>query len=174
MGKLVVAGPMMDNGEVRGIFIFKAGSVDEAKALSAADPAVQSGRLVVEILPWWSIKGIGGKVAEEYKKNQTPHITMVKYYLGILKKGPKWTAEATPEAKQMQLDHLWHIRRSLDSRKMAAAGPFETDGEWRGIIVLATDSLEEAKATADADPAVRAGHFVVELHPWFVAKEVWP
>ncbi len=56
-GKLLVAGPFMDNGVWRGIFIFKCASLAEAQALAATDPAVQAGRLVVEIHPWLTMKG---------------------------------------------------------------------------------------------------------------------
>ncbi|MSU23664.1 MAG: hypothetical protein EXS32_07560 [Opitutus sp.] len=56
-GKLPVAGPFMDNGAWRGIFIYKCATLDEAKALAASDPLVQAGRLVVEIHPWLTMKG---------------------------------------------------------------------------------------------------------------------
>ena len=50
--KLVVAGPFGDNGTLRGIFVFKVGSLAEAKALAETDPAVQAGRLALDIHPW--------------------------------------------------------------------------------------------------------------------------
>ena len=56
-GQLLVAGPFLDNGTLRGIFIFKCASIEEAQALAATDPAVQAGRLVVEIHPWLTMKG---------------------------------------------------------------------------------------------------------------------
>lgn len=52
-GKLVLAGPFMDDGEVRGIYIFKVKTVEEARALTATDPAIQAGRLVMELHPWY-------------------------------------------------------------------------------------------------------------------------
>ena len=56
-GKLLVAGPFLDNGIWRGIFIFKCATLAEAQALAASDPAVQAGRLAVEIHPWLTQKG---------------------------------------------------------------------------------------------------------------------
>lgn len=56
-GKLLVAGPFADNGDWRGIFIFKCGSLEEAQALAASDPAVAAGRLKAEIHPWLTAKG---------------------------------------------------------------------------------------------------------------------
>lgn len=52
-GKLVVAGPFLDNGELRGIYIFNVATVEEAKALTETDPAIKTGRLVMELHPWY-------------------------------------------------------------------------------------------------------------------------
>jgi uncharacterized protein YciI len=56
--KLVVAGPFGDNTELRGIFVFKVASPDEAKALAETDPAVQAGRLAIEMHTWMVPEGI--------------------------------------------------------------------------------------------------------------------
>ncbi|MFN0032693.1 MAG: YciI family protein [Flavobacteriales bacterium] len=52
-GKLVVAGPFMDDTAVRGIYIFNTPSVDTAAAWTNTDPAVIAGRLVMELHPWY-------------------------------------------------------------------------------------------------------------------------
>jgi len=52
-GKLVLAGPFMDRGDIRGIYVFAVDSVQEAEALTATDPAVQAGSLVMELHPWY-------------------------------------------------------------------------------------------------------------------------
>ena len=57
-GKLVVAGPFTDNGDVRGVFIFHQTTVDEARAMTDQDPAVKAGRLVVELHPWMAAAGL--------------------------------------------------------------------------------------------------------------------
>ena len=51
--KLVLAGPFLDEGEVRGIFILDVPSLEEAQKLTNTDPAVQAGRLKMEIRPWY-------------------------------------------------------------------------------------------------------------------------
>ncbi len=58
MKKLVAAGPFGDNGRLRGIFVFRVTSLDEAKALTATDPAVQAGRLAMDIHPWMIPEGV--------------------------------------------------------------------------------------------------------------------
>src|SRR5437763_10951816 len=57
-GKLVVAGPFSDNGDLRGVFIFQNTSMEEAKAMVDQDPAVKAGRLVVELHPWFAAAGL--------------------------------------------------------------------------------------------------------------------
>ena len=57
-GKLLLAGPFGDDGDLRGVFVFKVATIDEARALVASDPAVQAGRLRVELHPWYSAKNI--------------------------------------------------------------------------------------------------------------------
>lgn len=52
-GKLVVAGPFMDDTELKGIYIFNVATIEEAKALTETDPAIQSGRLIMELHPWY-------------------------------------------------------------------------------------------------------------------------
>ena len=52
-GKLLMAGPFLDNQSIRGIFIFNVGTVEEAKKLTETDPAIQAGTLVMELHPWY-------------------------------------------------------------------------------------------------------------------------
>ena len=51
--KMIVAGPMGDDGETRGVFVLQAADRAEALALAESDPAVKAGRLVPEIHSWW-------------------------------------------------------------------------------------------------------------------------
>ena len=58
MKKLIAAGPFGDNGRLRGIFVFRVDSLEEAKNLTATDPAIQAGRLAMDIHPWMIPEGI--------------------------------------------------------------------------------------------------------------------
>jgi uncharacterized protein YciI len=58
MKKLVVAGPFGDNGTLRGIFVFRVNTIEEARELAATDPAVKAGRLALQIHPWLVPEGI--------------------------------------------------------------------------------------------------------------------
>lgn len=52
-GKLVLAGPFLDGGDLRGIYVFDMETVEEAKKLTETDPAIQAGRLEMELHPWY-------------------------------------------------------------------------------------------------------------------------
>ena len=53
-GLLVAAGPFLEDGEFKGIFVFNVETFEEAQNLIETDPAVQAGRLVFEFYPWYS------------------------------------------------------------------------------------------------------------------------
>ncbi len=57
-GKLILAGPFSDGGDLRGMFIFRVDTLEEAKALAEQDPTVKAGRLVLEWHPWFAAKNI--------------------------------------------------------------------------------------------------------------------
>lgn len=52
-GTLILAGPFLDDGDIRGIYIFNVKTIEEAEKLTATDPAINTGRLVMELHPWY-------------------------------------------------------------------------------------------------------------------------
>ncbi len=52
MGKLVAGGPFAEDGNLRGIFVFRVASMQEAQELTNTDPAVQAGRLAIQLYEW--------------------------------------------------------------------------------------------------------------------------
>ncbi|WP_299594668.1 YciI family protein [uncultured Microbulbifer sp.] len=57
-GVLVLAGPFLDGGALRGIYVFDVDTVEEAKKLTETDPAVKAGSLVMELHPWYGSAAI--------------------------------------------------------------------------------------------------------------------
>jgi len=55
--KLIVAGPFLDDKDLRGIFIFDAETEEEVRDLVETDLAIKTGRLRYEIHPWMTVKG---------------------------------------------------------------------------------------------------------------------
>ncbi len=57
-GDLVIAGPMGEDGMLRGIFVFRTTDTARLAEMVARDPSVKAGRLGVELVPWRVPKGI--------------------------------------------------------------------------------------------------------------------
>lgn len=164
-GKAVIAGPFTDDGDIIGVFVFRAPSAAEAKAWAEADPSVAAGHYIVEMHPWWS---------EDIFSKPTKPMRIVPMYFAFLTRGEKWTPEKTPATEEIQKGHMANINRLAEMKKLIAAGPFGDDGRLRGIFVFRVGSLEEAKALTATDPAVQAGRLAMELHTWMVPEGILP
>ncbi len=99
------------------------------------------------------------------QENQQPAFKLVEFHMALLKRGPKSVANAMTEG--LRSDHIAYVLSLLESGKAIIAGPLGDEGEIAGIYVLRAKSAEEARAWAENDPAVKAGHFIPEMHPWW-------
>lgn len=66
-GTLVLAGPFLGNGELRGIYVFDVTSIEEAEKLTASDPAIQAGSLEMELKEWYGSAALVG-VSDVHEK----------------------------------------------------------------------------------------------------------
>jgi uncharacterized protein YciI len=164
-GKAIIAGPLQDDGDIRGVCIFRAKSADEARTWAMADPAISSGHLIAEMHSWWS---------EDVIKKPTSAQKTITAYLTFLTRGPKWTPEQTPAVVELQKAHIANIQRLAAMKKLVVAGPFGDGGNLAGIFVFRVDSLEEARALTATDPAVQAGRLAFDIHPWLVPEGALP
>jgi len=62
-GKLIIAGPFMDDQPIKGIFVFNVSTIDEAKKLTETDPAIKAGSLIMELHPWYGSAALMETVA---------------------------------------------------------------------------------------------------------------
>jgi uncharacterized protein YciI len=163
-GLLVAAGPILEGGELRGVFIFRADSAAQVRGLAARDPAIRAGRLVLDLHTWFAPPGIG----EPYRrlaKQPGFRDSMITLQLGLLRRGPK---ALPPEVEQRNVAHVNGILDGLASSELATAGPIVEGGDLRGVLVYRGDSTA-ARRRALENPAVRAGEFTVEMHGWMSA-----
>lgn len=56
-GKLIMAGPMGIEDDLRGIFIMNCADSTEVENFVKTDSAVITGRLIMKYYPWWTMKG---------------------------------------------------------------------------------------------------------------------
>lgn len=70
-GKLILAGPFMDGGEFRGIYLFDVKTVGEAQKLTETDPSINEGYFKVEFIKWYGsaalmeVNGTHSKIAKK-------------------------------------------------------------------------------------------------------------
>lgn len=62
-GKLIMAGPFLEDGILRGLYLFDVATIEEARELTETDPAIQAGRLQMEMHSWYGPAALM-KVAE--------------------------------------------------------------------------------------------------------------
>jgi len=168
VAELVKTGQCALAAEARGgadeILVFKTQTRAEVDGIVASLPGVKAGQLKAETLAWFA--------ARNYIRKPSADGTSSNYVFGLLVRGPKWTAERTPETEKIQKGHMDNINRLAGLGKLVLAGPFENGGDRRGVFFFKVETVEEAKALADTDPAVIAGRLKVELLPVTVATGI--
>jgi uncharacterized protein YciI len=159
----LAAGPFGDDGDIRGLLIVAATSDRQARELEAADPAVQAGRLAIDVLPFMAPEGWFHKAAVP--------LSMETVYFGFLNYGPTRMADQAT-ANRLQSEHLAYMSGQNKDGRLILAGPFVNGGSRGGIVVYRAASLAEAKRYAEGDPMVKIGRLEVEQHEWYVARGV--
>lgn len=96
-------------------------------------------------------------------------VLMQQYFIAFLKRGPN-RSQSKAEADSLQTLHMAHLGKMYDMGYADISGPFGDDGAIRGITIYNTPTLAVADSLANADPMVKAGRLVIEIHPWWAAK----
>jgi uncharacterized protein YciI len=84
-------------------------------------------------------------------------------YLVVYRPGPAWLT-GKPLAEQPLKDHGRYILSLYVKGSLKFAGPFSDNAG--GAAAFEAPDEAQARAVVAADPAVTAGVFVAELHPW--------
>jgi uncharacterized protein YciI len=167
-GLLVAAGPFMNDGTKRGIFIFKDVPQETLAAYLAGDPAIASQRLVMDLHRWYGPRGVGDAYNERAKLRPDHRDSMIVLPLVFLKRPAKAPPADSLTAAKLTAAHLGHTLDMLMDGRLLAAGPFFGDGEYRGVSIFGTDTTTALRLSLE-DPAVKAGRMEVEMIPWFTA-----
>ena len=104
-------------------------------------------------------------VVASTQDNKEPAHKLIEFHMALLKHGPKY--DAAGMSKDLQAAHIKNVMSLLESGKAVIAGPIGDQGDLAGVFVLRAASKEEAREWAESDPAVQAGFFVAEMHPWW-------
>jgi uncharacterized protein YciI len=92
---------------------------------------------------------------------------MKMYVLVILKTGTNTTA-TKKETDSLFKGHMENIGRLVKINKLIVAGPLgKNDKTYRGIFILNTTSVEEAKEILETDPAFKAKLLDADIMNWY-------
>ena len=91
---------------------------------------------------------------------------MKHYVMAFLKTGPHQITDSVKRA-EMQKAHLKNIIRLANEGKLIVAGPFLDDQPVEGIFIFNVETIEEARALTNTDPAIQSGELVMDLRPWY-------
>jgi uncharacterized protein YciI len=94
------------------------------------------------------------------------------YFLGLLRRGPRWNETEGAEAAELVPRHLAYLREQSEAGRYRLAGPVLSAGrthpdgsDFVGVLLISAETLEAARTLAENDPGVRAGRLAVEVHP---------
>lgn len=92
---------------------------------------------------------------------------MKSYIFAILKTGPNKTEDKAIRDSLFR-SHMDNINKLAEAGDLVIAGPFgKNDMQFRGIFILNTTSVDEAKKWLSGDASINAGIFEVEYLPWY-------
>ena len=91
---------------------------------------------------------------------------MKKYVIAFLKRGSNRTMNKD-SAAALQSAHMANIGKMAEAGKLILAGPFFGNDDLRGIYIFNVQSIEEAEALTNTDPAIQAGSLEMELKEWY-------
>ena len=164
--RAIVAGPVDGGEDLRGIVVLDVGSVEEARTVMAADPWVRAQRLVPEIHPWLTVKGVF-RETDEFLHHET-------CYLGLLRRPENAPVYSEARLEEIQAGHMANIQRMAQEGALVTAGPMTDDGLLRGVLVFRSGDPERIREMVARDPAIEAGRLWMELYPWNVPKGSLP
>jgi uncharacterized protein len=163
--KLFVAGPFLDDQTLRGIFILKAESKQQAQDWAISDPAVEAGRLAAELHGPLLIK------QEALRAASTPQ-SMEQYTFALMFRTEKFEP-ASAIFQEVRKAHLAQITKLTEDGTIALASRIGDNENLGGIIIFSVGSEQAAKLVAEL-PLVHEGYLKPDLHPWATAKGVLP
>jgi uncharacterized protein YciI len=163
-GRGLAAGPLGDDGFIRGIVVLKVATPAEVKDCFRPDPFVQNDILAVEAYPWLVETTKFHKPDEPFK--------IVKHTLVVIKSGKDFH----PAPGKPKPDALFKVLPSLralsKSGELAAGGPLVGAKGMLGILLFVSPDSEKLQAELEQELAVKVGRVTLEFHPQFLGAGV--
>lgn len=160
-GRLVMAGPFLDDTALRGVFVLNTASRAEAERWLQTDPAVSAGRLTGELRAF-------AAPPATFRVPADKKVDMETYSIVIFSEGDGYGLR-----RPLTNRHAAYVDALGRSGKLAFATLFHDGGDVRGVLIL-TATAGEATTIAHEDPVVAEGGMTVAVHPWISQRGVLP
>ncbi len=170
-GLLLGAGPFGSQTALRGVFFFRADTAYDLNAVVSRDPAISSRRLRLEMMPFIAPPGMSEAYWERNRAGLPDSMIMVSWV--FLRRGPQWTSNVPPKVSKLLREHREYTAQLKADGHLPFAGGIEGTGDLRGVLIFRGDTTSARRLT-DLDPAIKAGRFRAEIHPWWTGLGVLP
>lgn len=159
-GRLFAAGPLGDNGWIRGIVVLAPATEAKARECFGADPFVQNGILDAEMHPW----------RVDIMKFSAPKVPfkITQHTLCIVKKGQNWGKTKMNATENAMVELFPSLKAKSRSGELAISGPFLDQGDKLGVLLFFSTNRTEILADLEKEPALSKSRVEVELHPQFL------
>ena len=104
------------------------------------------------------------------EEDKMPEFNLKQYYFVMLTKGENSGKLDSVAASRIIIGHLKNIKKMQEDGKLVIVGPFGDNGNWRGIFIFDVPKQEDVEELLKNDPAIQAGMFKYEVHPWWSEK----
>lgn len=164
-GLMALAGPFWteDNThKIRGLFWFRVANQNTADSLSATDPAVIAGRLMVENYAWL---GSANMVYDTIDGMEG----MRGYFASIFWRGPGGGGEP-PSFDDLYANQKDLLTAACDTGRIVMAGPFTTcrrEGQPTAMFIYSADSLSTIEEIVAAAPGMADGTLTALTINWY-------
>lgn len=102
-------------------------------------------------------------------KPAEPQFKLVKFHMALLKRGPEWKGKKTALSETLEKAQRIYAESLVHSGKAVIVGRLTDGGDVRGVYVFRARTPAEAREWAENSPAVKSGHLIAEMHPWWSA-----
>ena len=163
-GRGLAAGPLGDDGFIRGIVVLSLTNASEIKDCFQLDPFVQNDVLAVEAYRWLTD-------ATRFQKSFEP-FKLAKHTLVVVKKGANYEPPKEPLTSTGMLTLMSSLRSWAEKGDLAVSGPLLDAGDLVGILLFISEDGETIRAALDTEPVVKAGRLKFDTHLQFMGAGV--
>jgi hypothetical protein len=162
LGTLIAAGPLGDNGFIRGTVILAASTPEQGAECFKPDPYIQNEILKPELHPW----------IVDVIKFSTPRVPfqLAQHTLCIVKKGKSWKAWPSELTAESMIQLFPSLKSEARSGDLAISGPFTDNSDKLGVLLFYSTNKAGIQTQLEKEPAVAQERVQLEFHPQYMGK----